>query len=171
MLLLDNTFWPILPDPGLFIWTTVIFLLFWWLVGRSAFKPIQAALKKRETDISDALSQAEKAREEMANLKAKNEDLLVQAREERAMMLKEAKEIQERIISEAKAKADAEYRKKVESAMQEIKNREMEMLINVKNESGKMALDIAEKLLHKELKGQSEHEAFVEKLVNDIKLN
>ena len=34
-----------------------------------------------------------------------------------------------------------------------------------------MALDIAEKVIRKELKGQPEQEAFVQGLVDDIKLN
>ncbi len=99
------------PEPGLLIWTLLIFLLFWFLMSRFAFKPIAEGLKKRETDIQDALDQAKKAREEMANMQAENEKLLAQAREERALILKEAKEAKEEIIAEAKDRANNEYRR------------------------------------------------------------
>ncbi|MEO1433981.1 MAG: F0F1 ATP synthase subunit B [Bacteroidota bacterium] len=171
MLFLADIFPPLQPGIGLIFWTTLIFGVLWFVIGRYGFKPIAQALRDREQHIEDALHEADKARQEMANLKAENEELLIQAREERAAMLKEAKQIQENIISEAKAKADEEYRRKVESAMTEIKNREMEMLINVKNEAGLMALDIAEKLMQRELKGNPEQEAYVKELVGNIKLN
>ena len=170
MILLEK-FWPLLPEPGLLLWTTIIFLTFWFLVGKAAFKPIQAALKKRDDDIDTALKSAEQARAEMDNLVAKNEELLAQAREERTQILKEAKEVKDKIIEEAREKADADYRKKVASAVGEINNRKMEMMTEVKNEAGQMALTIAEKILKKELVGSKEHESFVANLVKDINKN
>lgn len=159
------------PDFGLLFWTTVIFGLFWFIIGKYAFRPMATALKKREQDIQDSLDEAKKAREEMANLKAENEQLLKEAREERSKILKEAKEAKDTIISEAKAKAKEEAKKIVSSAKQEIENQKMAALIEVKNQVGLMALDVAEKVLKKELKGDSNQEAFVNKLVDDIKLN
>jgi len=158
------------PDWGLLFWTTLIFLLFWFIMSKLAFKPIANSLKERNGDIDDALKSADRAREEMANLKAKNEELLIEAREERAKMLREAKDMQDEIIAEAKTRAQKEYTKKVESALQEINNRKMEMLIDVKNQSGLMALDIAEKVIKKELKGNPEHENFVSELLKEIKI-
>lgn len=158
------------PDWGLLLWTTVIFLGFWFMMKKLAFGPIATALKERGDDIDSALKSADRAREEMSNLKAKNEELLVEAREERAKMLKEAKVMQEEIIAEAKERAQAEYTKKVESALQEINNRKMEMLIDVKNQSGMMALDIAEKVIKKDLKGSAEHESYVKQLMDEIKI-
>ena len=46
------------PDPGLILWTSVIFLLVWVILGRTAFRPIQTALKKRDQDIQNALDEA-----------------------------------------------------------------------------------------------------------------
>ena len=58
------------PDFGLFFWSCLIFVLFWTLIGRFAFRPIAEALKKREDDIQGALDEAVKTREEMAKMKA-----------------------------------------------------------------------------------------------------
>jgi len=164
-------FWPILPEPGLLFWTTVIFFLFWTIVGKKAFKPIAEALKKRETDIDNALKEAEKARLEMADLKAKNDQILTEAREERSKILKEAKEMSNNMIQEAKDKASEEAKKIMTNANAEIENKKMAAMIDVKNQSGMLALEIAEKVIKKNLKGDSEQERFVSDLVKEIKLN
>ncbi|MCB9355934.1 MAG: F0F1 ATP synthase subunit B [Lewinellaceae bacterium] len=159
------------PEPGLLIWTTIIFGLFWFLMSRFAFKPIGESLKKRELDIQNSLDEAKKAREEMANLQAENEKLLAQAREERSQILKEAKEAKDEIIAEAKERANAEYKRKVESALQDIENQKQAALVALKNQAGQMAIEIAEKVLHKELSDKNAQEAYAKSLADNIKLN
>lgn len=159
------------PEPGLLFWTTVIFLLFWYLMSRFAFKPIAESLKKREMDIQEALDQAKLAREEMANLQAENEKLLAQAREERAAILKDAKDSKDEIIAEAKERANAEYKRKVESAIQDIENQKLAAMVELKNTAGKLAIEIAEKVIRKELADKTEQEAYAKSLVDQIKLN
>ncbi len=159
------------PDPGLLLWTTIIFLLFWFIMSRFAFKPIGESLKKREMDIQDSLDEAKRAREEMANLKAENEALLAQAREERSAILKEAKDAKDEIIAEAKERANAEYKRKVESAIQDIENQKLAAMVALKNQAGLMAVEIAEKLLRKELGNKAEQEAYAKSLADNINLN
>lgn len=166
-----STFEPLQPTPGLALWSVVIFILFWALMAKFAFKPIAEGLRKRESDIRNALAEAEKAKEEMANLKAENEVILAEAREERSKIIKEAKEAKNNIIGEAKEKAKDEAQRIVTTAKQEIENEKQAALTEVKNKVGNMATDIAEKILKKELSGQTEHESFVSKLVGEIKLN
>ena len=167
--LLDFT--PIRPEFGLLFWSTIIFLLFWGIMGKYAFGPIKNALKKREGDIQDALDQAKNAREEMASLKAQNDQILIEAREERSKILKEAKEIKDSMIKEAKEKAKEEAQKIVTNAKSEIENQKQAALIDLKNQTGMMALEIAEKIIKKQLSGDSEQEKFANSLVDDIKLN
>lgn len=159
------------PEPGLLIWTTIIFGLFWFLMSKFAFKPIGNALKQRELDIQSSLDEAKRAREEMSQLKAENEKLLAQAREERSAILKEAKEAKEEIIAEAKERAAAEYKRKVESAIQDIENQKQAALVTLKNQSGQMAVEIAEKLLRRELANKPEQEAYAKSLAESINLN
>jgi len=164
-------FTPFQPTPGLAIWSLLIFILFWIIMGKFAFKPIAHALAKRENDIQDALDQAKKAREEIANMKSDNEKLLVQAREERAKILQEAKDIKNQIIAEAREKAKEEASKIATNAMHDIENQKKAAITEVKNEIGNMALSIAEKVIRKELKGNTEQEIFVNTLVKDLHLN
>ena len=164
-------FSPIKPDFGLLLWSSIIFILFWLLMGKMAFGPIKEALKKRESDIQDALDEAKKAREEMSNLKAQNEQILAEAREERSKILKQAKEMKDSMIKDAKEKAREEAQKIVTNAKNEIDNLKSAALVDLKNQSGMMALEIAEKIIKKQLSGDSEQEKFANSLIDDIKLN
>lgn len=164
-------FSPIKPDFGLLFWSTVIFGLFWLMIGKFAFRPIAEALKKRESDIQDSLDQAKKAREEMSNLKAENEELLKLAQEERQKILREAKEAKDAIVAEAREKAKDESKRIVAEAKELIENQKMAAIVDLKNQAGRMAIEIAEKIMRKDLAGDTEQEAFVKKLVDDTKLN
>ena len=159
------------PNLGLIFWTTVIFLLFWFLMAKFAFGPIKDALKKRDGDIADALAEAQKAKEEMASLNAKNEALLAEAREERSKMMKEAKETKDQIIAEAKQKANEEAKRIVNNAKAEIDTQKTAAMLEVKNQAGMMAISIAEKIIRKELKGNPEQESFANALVDEMNLN
>ncbi|MBK8702870.1 MAG: F0F1 ATP synthase subunit B [Saprospiraceae bacterium] len=159
------------PDPGLILWTSLIFIFLWFFLGKMAFRPIQQALKKREQDIQSSLDEAKHARQEMANLKAENEKLLAEAREERTRMLKEAKEAGDNIINKAKEKAKEEAVLIMASAKQEIQNQRMALITDLKNQIGLLAIDVAEKVLRKELKQDSEQTKYINTLVDEIKLN
>jgi F-type H+-transporting ATPase subunit b len=147
MMLFLADFSVIRPEPGLLIWTTLIFLLFWGLMGKFAFKPIQNALKEREQDIQNSLDSAKKAKEEISSLQSHNENLLKQAAEERAAILKEAKEAKESIISEARERAKEDAQKIVQAAKVEIEHQKMEMLTNVRNDIGLLSIEITQKLV------------------------
>jgi len=162
---------PIKPDFGLIFWTTLIFLIFWFLMSRVAFNPIKNALKKRENDIQDALDQSKKAREELATMKADNAKMQAQANEERALILQEAKDMKNSIINEAKDKAKAEANKIVANAKIEIDNQRKAAVTDIKNQAGVMAIEIAESLLKKNLKGDAEQEGLVNTLVDKFNLN
>jgi len=163
-------FTPVRPGIGLLLWTTVIFLLFWTLVGKFAFRPIKDSLKKREEDIQSALDEAKKAKEEMARLNTDNQRLLNEAREERAKLLREAKLTGDKLISEARDKAKDEANKIVVDARNEIEQQKNKALMEVKNQVGQMSIDIAEKLIRQQMNSQDQRN-LVNKLVDEIKLS
>ena len=87
------------PAFGLIFWMFVSFALILFLLKKFAWKPILEMLDEREKTISDALNSAQKAKEEMTALRAGNEKLLQEARNERDNLLKEAREAKEMIIN------------------------------------------------------------------------
>lgn len=165
------SFTPFQPTFGLAFWSLVIFLLFWFIMSKVAFKPIAEALSKREHDIQDSLDQAKNAKLEIANMKAENEKLLAEAREERTVMLNEAKNQKNKMISEAKDQAKVEASKIMQNAQVEIESQKLAAKQSLKAEVGTMALDIAEQVIRKDLKNDSSQVDLVNSLVSNLKLN
>ncbi|MCB0645115.1 MAG: F0F1 ATP synthase subunit B [Saprospiraceae bacterium] len=159
------------PSPGLAVWSLLIFVLFWTIAGRFAFKPIAKALEKRQNDIQHALDSAKLAREEVSDMKAENEKLLAQAREERSKILQEAKDLKNQIVNEAKEKAKEEATKIINNAKQEIDNQTKAAVADAKSKLGAMSVEIAEKLIRRELKSNADHDAYVKGLVDEMNLN
>jgi F-type H+-transporting ATPase subunit b len=106
----------------------------------------------------------------MAELKSENEELLQQAREERTQMLKEAKETKEKIINEAREQAKNEAGKIMSDAMLAIENQKMAALTDVKNQIGNMVIEVAEKVIRKELDDKASQEAYIRKLADDLQV-
>ena len=96
------------PGFGLVIWMTIALLIVLFILKKFAWKPIMEALKEREDSIDSSLRAAERAHEEMKNLKLDNEELLKEAKDERDGILREARKIKEDIIEEAKGQATEE---------------------------------------------------------------
>src|SRR5262249_37527581 len=75
------------PDPGLYIWTIVTFLILLALLARFAWRPLLDALEKRQDAIRTSLDDARKAKEELARLHAESPRILAEARAEAANIL------------------------------------------------------------------------------------
>ena len=139
------------PEFGLLIWTLVAFLVVFFILKKMAWPAIIKGLRDRENTITESLATAQKVKEEMALMKSENEALLASAREERANMLKEARETKEKMISEAKELAKTEANKIILEAQAAIETQKMSAMIDVKNQVGKLVIEVSEKVLRKEL--------------------
>ncbi|TDS57921.1 F0F1 ATP synthase subunit B [Myroides indicus] len=156
---------------SLIFWTTAIFIVFFFLLKKFAWKPILEAVKKREESITDALASAENAKREMANLKADNEKLLAAARAERDELLKEAREIKEKMIADAKNIAEAQGEKIIAQAKATIESEKAAAVADLRNQVSSISIEIAEKLLKEQLANKEAQSNLVEKMLEDIKLN
>lgn len=159
------------PDPGLIIWTLLCFLIVFFILGKFAWPAIIKGLKAREEGIADAIASAERVKGEMASLKSENEALLAKAREERASMIKDAKETADKMVADAKEKAKSEYDRIVADAQVAINQQKMAALTDVKNQVGSLVVEVAEKILRKELSDKQQQEKYITELAGDIKLN
>ena len=159
------------PSFGLLIWTLLAFAIVFFILRKFAWPAIVKGLKDREQSIADALSTAEKVKAEMSQMKSEHEALLAMAREERAQMLKEARETKEKIINESKDAAKVEGSKIMAETRAAIEAQKMAAITDVKNEVGKMVIEVSEKILRRELENKKAQEAYIKELVNEVKLN
>lgn len=159
------------PEFGLLIWTTLAFLIVFFLLKKMAWPAIIKGLRDRENTIADSLATAQKVKEEMAQMKSENETLLAKAREERAQLLKEARETKDKIISEAKEQAKLEANKIMTEVQAAINTQKMAALTEVKNQVGKLVLETTEKVLRREFANKQVQEEHIQSLVNELKMN
>lgn len=161
----------VLPQFGLFFWTIVIFLIFFFILKKFAWGFILKAIQEREQSIETSLKAAEAARIEMEKLTANNEAILRQAQIERDAILREAKMAGEKIVTDAKDKATKEAAILLERVKNQIQAEKMAALTDIKNQIGELSLKIAETILKNELADKSHHEKYIQSVVSDINLN
>ena len=159
------------PDIGLIFWTTVSFAILYFILAKFAWKPILGAVNEREKSIKDALSAAEIAKEEMASLKADNEKILNEAKLQRESLIKEAREIRSKIIADAESEATEKANKLIESAKTAIENEKSAAMKELNNTVVDLSLNIAEKLLSKELDNKEKQQENIQEILENTKLN
>jgi F-type H+-transporting ATPase subunit b len=161
----------VLPDIGLVFWNTVAFIGLLVVLGKFAWKPMLKAISDREKGIEDSLAKADKMKADLTAMQNENETLLAKAREERATLIKEAKEASEKMIAEAKDKAKSEYERIVADAQVAINQQKNAALTEVKNQVGSLVVEVAEKVLRRELTNKAEQETYIKQLADGVKLN
>jgi len=158
------------PSIGLVFWMLLGFGTLFFLLTKFAWKPILGALKEREQSIEESLRQAEKARAEMSHLVANNEEILNQAKEDRNKILHDAREAAEKVKTDIVAKAQKEAEDKLTQALREMEVQKKAAIVEVKNTVGLMALDIAEKVMRKELQTSEAQQSYVKQLAAEANL-
>jgi F-type H+-transporting ATPase subunit b len=156
------------PDLGLIFWTVVIFLVLYIILGRLAFRPIQKALRRRDEEIQTSIDEAKRARAEMQAQADENQRLLIEAREERTRIITDAEKQGKEMVAAARNEAREAAQKVATDAKRDIDNMRKAAMVDLKKEVGTMAIEIAEKILQKDLKSDANQEAFVRELVNDL---
>ncbi len=159
------------PEFGLIFWMTVSFLIVLFLLKKFAWKPILSSLAERETSIEDALNSAKKARDEVANMKADNERILQDARNERDQLLKLARETKDQIVNDARTKAQSEADRIITTARETINNEKIAAVNEFKNQVATLSIEIAEKVLQREMSAPDTQKKLIQDLLKDIKVN
>jgi F-type H+-transporting ATPase subunit b len=159
------------PGIGLIFWMTVAFLAILFILGKYAWRPIMKALKEREVTIHRSLNEAEKARKEMEKLRFSNEMLLQEAKNDRDIILNEARKLKEKIIEEAKLKAGEEANRILAAARESIENEKMGAMTELKNQLAFLSLEVAEKILKRELSDAGKQEDYIKNLLKEVKFN
>ncbi len=161
----------ITPGIGLLFWMLLAFSVVLLILKKFAWKPILNALRDRENSIEQALRSADKAREQMAKMQADNEKILAEARLERDKLIKEAREMKDQIISDARQKAIEEGNKMIDAARQAIQHERAAAIEQIREMVTNLSVDIAQKLLQKQLEDEKGQKELIDKVLSQTKLN
>ncbi len=161
----------ITPALGLIFWTTLTFVILFFLLKKMAWGPILNAVDEREVSITNALAEADKARQEILNIKSDNDKVLREARAQRDVLLKEAREIKENIITEAKEEAQAIADNSIKQTKIAIANEKESALIDLKHHMSELSIGITKKVLKDQLVDKDKQLQLIDELLKDITLN
>lgn len=159
------------PSFGLLVWMLIGFGLLVFILVKFAWPVITKSIAQREEYIETQLAEAEKIKSELANLSKKHDEMMAQTKAERDQILGDARKISERMYEEAKIKANNEATALIEDAKKAINFEKMKAIIDVKNEIANLSIDIAEKLIRKELSDKDKQNQLVEDWMKDINQN
>ena len=137
------------PDPGLYIWTILTFLVLLALLTKFAWKPLLEALENRQQAIRKALDDARQAKQELEGIHAESAKLLAQALSEAAEIVSRSRSDADRFREEMKEKARAEAATLVRNAERSIELETTRALQQIRHEAVDISVGIAAKLLQR----------------------
>lgn len=139
------------PDPGLFVWTILTFLLLLTLLAKFAWGPLLQALEIRQQGIRQALDDAEKAKQELERLGQESAQIIRRARAEAEGIITESRSDGERLREEMRQKARAEADGIVRNAERQIQLETARALQQIRNEAVDLSVQIASKIIQRNL--------------------
>jgi len=157
------------PDFGLIFWMTLAFAIVFFVLAKFAFPIISKMLGEREKTISDALENARITEERMNNFKAEGEQLTRKAQQEHDEIIANARRSRDKFIEESKAKATEESNRIIEAAKESAKNERMAAQTDIKNQIATISIEMAEKILKRELADPEAQKEYIDKLLEDFK--
>jgi len=139
------------PDPGLFIWTIVTFLVLLALLAKFAWRPLLQALESRQERIRNSLEDAERARQELERLQQESGKIMQQARIEAESIVTQTRADAERLREELKQKAKDEADNVLRNAQQQIQLQTRQAIQQIRHEVADIAVLLASKLLERNI--------------------
>lgn len=150
------------PDPGLYIWTIVTFLVLLGLLARFAWRPLLDALEQRQQVIRKSLDDARQARQELEQVKTEAARLLSEARVEAGEIVSRTRSEAARFAEEMKVKARTDADALVKRAEREIEMQTARAMENIRRETVELSVAIASKILRRDISKEDN-----ERLLND----
>jgi F-type H+-transporting ATPase subunit b len=154
-------------NPGLTIWTFIIFIVLLVLLAKLGWKPLLASLKAREKAIADSLQRAEQARADAERMIAANQRERARAEEETQIALKEGREFAEKMRADLVAKAQEESKQLLEQARAQISRDTQAAIQQLRSEAADLAIAATGKLLDEDLNDER-HRSVVKKMIAEL---
>jgi F-type H+-transporting ATPase subunit b len=139
------------PDPGLFIWTIVTFLVLLTLLAKFAWKPLLEALETRQLTIRKALDDAQQARQELERLNVESAEIIRKARLDADAIITQSRSDGDRLREELRQKAKADAETIVRNAERQIQLETGRALQQIRLEAVDLSVAIASKLIGRNL--------------------
>lgn len=158
----------LLPEAGLLFWMLLAFCIVFIILRKYGFPVITSMIDERKKYIDDALKNAKEANERLASIEQEGRDILNRANEEQTRILREAASMREQIIKEARQQAEREGAAMLAETRRVIEQEKENVLRDIRSQVADISIEIAEKVLRKELSGEKEQWEYADRLAEDI---
>ena len=155
------------PDPGLFIWTILTFLVLLGLLAKFAWKPLLHALENRQEMIRKSLDDAEQAKRELERVQQESATIVSQARVEADSIVANSRADAAKLREELRQKARTEADSIVANAERQIHQETERALSQIRKEAVDVSLMVASKLIQRNLT-KEDNEVLIEEALKQI---
>jgi len=164
----DKPFNPLEVCADLAIWTTVVFLLLFFILKRYAWGPMLEGLRKREETIRAAVEEAQRARMEAEKARAEFQLEMAKAQQQIPAILEDAHKKADQLISEMRSKATEEIAADRQRLRREVETARDQALAEIWNQAAQLATLISAKVIRRELSPE-DHRRLVDEAMDDMR--
>ena len=157
------------PNAGLVFWMLIAFGIVFFILAKFGWPVITNAAEKRSNFISESMKSAKEANRQLTEIKVEAENIIADAKNQRAVIMKESAVSRDKIIADAQLKASSEAQKIIADAQVNIQKQKDEVMTNYRSDVADAALVIAEKILRKELSKDEQQIALINKFLDEMK--
>ena len=161
----------LIPSTGLLFWMSLTFFVVLFILWKFGFPVITSMVQERKAFIDDSLRQAREANERLANIQKEGESILQEARDKQAQILKEAAATRDAIVEKAQVKAREEGARLINDAKAEIEQEKKAAIADIRRQVAELSVEIAEKVLRQNLKGDKAQMDLIDRMLNDVSSN
>ena len=156
------------PEFGLVFWMFVAFLCLYFILAKWAWPFIIKSMEERADKIDKGVAVAQEAEARLNNAKAEADKIIAAAQEKHNEMLRDTAKTRNELVEQAHAAAAAEAQKVTEAAQISIEQARKESEKQMRLEMGELALQIAEKVIRRNIADDEAQRALVDQYLNEV---
>ena len=150
-------------------WMLIGFLIVLSILAKVGWPMIMGAVEQRNQHISDSLKEAQEAHDALAGIEAAKEKAIAESHAEQIRIMNESQELKKQLIEEARDEARDEAERLIADARLKIEKEQAEAMNQIKAEVVNLSVEIAEKILQRELSDKDAQSCYIEELLKENK--
>jgi len=156
------------PEFGLVFWMFLAFVCLYFILAKWAWPFIIKSMEERADLIDKGVAYAQEAKSHLDNAKAEADKLIAEARNQQADILREASKMRNELIEKARGEAADEANKVSQAAQVSLEQARKEAEKQLRAEVGDLALQIAEKVIRRNIADDDAQRALVDQYLSEV---
>ncbi len=156
------------PEFGLVFWMFLAFVCLYFILAKWAWPFIIKSMEERADLIDKGVAYAQEAKAHLDNAKAEADKLVAEALDKQNEMLRDAEKMRNQLIENARGEASVEAKKVTEAAQVSLEQARKEAEKQLRTEVGDLALQIAEKVIRRNIANDDAQRALVDQYLSEV---